>query len=142
MNICRFLQSIYGRDTRAAQVINILLSGLWAITLYLHSRSFLLLELPETVQGCLTDTLIMALLATIFGVVGLVTKGRRHQIFKFFGLSLGAVFYGVLANGYFSAYPPLEMMLVICVALVVWFSGGLLYIVQCEGLDGKYTSRS
>lgn len=140
--LCRILQTVYGRDTQSAQVVNILLCSIWAITLWLHSRGFIILSLPTVVQHGVYDVIVVAVLATVFGAMGLVTKGQRHQVLKFFGLSLGALFFGILANGYFSAYPPLDMMLVICLSLVVWFVGGLLYIVKCEGIDGRFTARS
>lgn len=138
MALCKILRTVYGRDTRSAQVVNILLSGLWAFLLWLHYRGVLLLDIPTVVSQGVVETMVVAILATVFSLVGLVTKGKRHQLFKFFGLSLGAVFYSILANGYFSAYPPLEMMLVISVSLALWFAGGLLYIAKCEGLDGSF----
>lgn len=139
---CKILQTVYGRDTRSAQVVNILLCGIWTIALWLHSRGMIILALPTVIEQNVYDVAIVAISATVFGVMGLVTKGKRHQVLKFFGLSLGALFFGILANGYFSAYPPLDMMLVICLSLVVWLVGGLLYIVRCEGIDGKFTARS
>lgn len=84
------------------------------------------------------DLLLVATISTLFSAIGLVTKGRRHQVIKFFGISLGAVLQGVLANGYFTVYPPLEVMLVINLAVVFWFLGALLYIAKCEGFDGNY----
>lgn len=77
----------------------------------------------------------------IFSVLGMLTNGRQHQVIKFFGLSLGAVLQGILANGYFTVYPPLEVMLVINLAVAFWFIGALLYIAKCEGLDGIYTRK-
>lgn len=139
---CKILQTVYGRDTRSAQMVNILLCGLWAITLWLHSQGTIILALPAVIGQGVYDVAIVAITATIFSTMGLVTKGQRHQVLKFFGLSLGALFFGILANGYFSAYPPLDMMLVVCLSLVVWLVGGLLYIVRCEGIDGKFTARS
>lgn len=136
--LCKFLHRIYGRDTRSAQVVNISWSGGWAIVLWLHSQQIVTLKLPNILEQSLTDVMLVAILASMFSIMGLVTKGKRHQVLKFFGLSLGAVFYGILANGFFSAYPPLDMMLAMCLFLVVWFTLGLLYILRCEGFDGTY----
>lgn len=135
---CKILQTIYGRDTRSAQMVNILFCGIWAIALWLHSRGTIILALPVVVNHGIFDVIIVALAATVFGVMGLVTKGQRHQVIKFFGISLGAVLQGVLANGYFTVYPPLEVMLVINLAVFFWFLGALLYIAKCEGFDGNY----
>lgn len=136
--LCKFLHRIYGRDTRSAQVVNISWSGVWAIVLWLHSQQIVTLKLPNILEQSLTDVMLVAILASMFSIMGLVTKGKRHQVLKFFGLSLGAVFYGILANGFFSAYPPLDMMLAMCLFLVFWFALGLLYILRCEGIDGTY----
>lgn len=136
--LCKFLHRIYGRDTRSAQVVNISWSGVWAMVLWLHSQQIVTLKLPNILEQSLTDVMLVAILASMFSIMGLVTKGKRHQVLKFFGLSLGAVFYGILANGFFSAYPPLDMMLAMCLFLVVWFALGLLYILRCEGIDGTY----
>lgn len=136
--LCKFLHRIYGRDTRSAQVVNISWSGVWAMVLWLHSQQIVTLKLPNILEQSLTDVMLVAILASMFSIMGMVTKGKRHQVLKFFGLSLGAVFYGILANGFFSAYPPLDMILAMCLFLVVWFSLGLLYILRCEGIDGTY----
>lgn len=141
MKLCQTLNFFYGRDTRPAQTVNLCFSGLWTVLLILHSNKVLLLDIPMLIQGNIQDVAFVGLLTTVFAFIGLLTKGRRHQVFKAFGLSLGAVFYGILANGYFSEYPPLEMMLVICLTLMLWFLGGLLYIFKCEGIDGKFTDR-
>ena len=136
---CSLLNSIYGRDTRSAQVLNILFSGLWVIGLSLHTTGIVLLDLPSIMIPSVNDLLLVATISTLFSASGLMTKGKRHQVLKFFGLSLGAVLQGVLANGYFTVYPPLEVMLVINLAVVFWFLGALLYITKCEGFDGKFT---
>ena len=139
---CNLLNSIYGRDTRSAQVLNILFSGLWVIGLSLHTTGIVLLDLPSIMIHGVRDLLVVSVASMVFSSIGLVTKGRQHQVLKFFGLSLGAVLQGILANGYFTVYPPLEVMLVINLAVVFWFLGALLYITKCEGFDGKFTRKS
>ena len=139
--LCNFLNAIYGRDTRSAQVLNIIFSGLWVIGLSLHTLGIVLLDLPSIMLSGINDLLVVASLSTAFSAIGLVAKGRQHQVLKFFGLSLGAVLQGVLANGYFTVYPPLEVMLVINLAVVFWLLGALLYITKCEGFDGKFTHK-
>ena len=139
--LCNLLNTIYGRDTRSAQVLNILFSWLWVIGLALHTTGIVLLDLPSIMLPVVNDLLLVATISTLFSAMGLVTRGRRHQVIKFFGISLGAVLQGVLANGYFTVYPPLEVMLVINLAVVFWFLGALLYIAKCEGFDGKFTRK-
>lgn len=140
--LCNLLNTIYGRDTRSAQVLNILFSGLWVIGLALHSLGVVALDLPEILLTGVHDLFIVAAVSMIFSVLGMLTKGKKHQVIKFYGLSLGAVLQGILANGYFTVYPPLEVMLVINLAVAFWFLGALLYIAKCEGLDGIYTRKS
>ena len=140
--LCNLLNTIYGRDPRSAQVLNILFSGLWVIGLALHSLGVVALDLPEIMLPSVHDLLIVAAVSMIFSVLGMLTTGRQHQVIKFFGLSLGAVLQGILANGYFTVYPPLEVMLVINLAVAFWFIGALLYIAKCEGLNGIYTRKS
>lgn len=139
--LCNLLNYIYGRDTRSAQVLNILFSSLWVIGLLLHRLGVVALDLPEILLQGVHDLFVVAAVSTIFSVLGMLTKGKKHQVIKFYGLSLGAVLQGILANGYFTVYPPLEVMLVINLAVVFWFLGALLYIAKCEGFDGKFTRK-
>lgn len=139
--LCNLLNYIYGRDTRSAQVLNILFSGLWIIGLSLHRLGVIALDLPDILLQGVHDLFIVAAVSTTFSVLGMLTKGKKHQVIKFYGLSLGAVLQGILANGYFTVYPPLEVMLVINLAVVFWFLGALLYITKCEGFDGKFTRK-
>ena len=139
--LCDLLIRAYGRDTRSTQVLNILFSGMWVLGLDLHRLGWLQVDIPVIINNNIDGVTIIALLAMGFSILGFVTKGRRHQVLKFFGLSLGAVLQGVLANGYFTVYPPLEVMLVINLAVVFWLLGALLYITKCEGFDGKFTRK-
>lgn len=139
--LCDLLIRAYGRDTRSTQVLNILFSGMWALGLTMHQLGWLMVDIPTIINTNLDSVIAIAFLALGFSILGFVTKGRRHQVLKFFGLSLGAVLQGILANGYFTVYPPLEVMLVINLAVVFWFLGALLYITKCEGFDGKFTHK-
>jgi len=73
--------------------------------------------------------------ASFFGVIGLVTRGRPHQLFKSFGLVLGALTQAILANGYVSQFPPLDMQMVICAGLSVWYLLAVFYVFRCEGIN-------
>lgn len=136
--LCDLLIRAYGRDTRSTQVLNILFSGMWALGLTMHQLGWLMVDIPAIINTNLDSVIAIAFLALGFSMLGFVTKGRRHQVFKFFGISIGAVLQGVLANGYFTAFPPLEVMLVINLTVLFWFVGALLYIAKCEGFDGKF----
>lgn len=136
MFIKQCFNKIYGRDTRPTQILNVTLCVVWAVMLLLHSHKVLILAIPEPIQHRIGDVVFFAMLSGFFAVLGFMTKGAKHQVFKFFGLSLGAVVQGILANGYFTAYPPLDMMLVVCLAVLTWLFGALIYILRCEGLNG------
>lgn len=137
--LCKILRSIYGQDTRAAQMVNVFMSSVWAFLLSLQYMGWIILDTPSMLNSSMPRIIAIAVLAVVFTVLGFLTSGKQHQVFKCFGLSLGAVFYGILTNGYVSIYPPLDMMLVVCLSISIWFTGGLLYIIRCEGLDGAHS---
>lgn len=139
--LCKVLNTLYGRDTRPAQMLNILFSTMWVVGLSLHLTNVVALDLPAIMLPGVADMLAISVGSLIFSLLGFVTKGQRHQVLKFFGISIGAVLQGILANGYFTMYPPLEVMLVINLVVMFWFLGALLYIARCEGFDGKYTRK-
>lgn len=140
--LCTILRSVYGRDTRAAQMVNVFMSSVWAVLLILHNHGCIILDIPVMINNGIASVTVVAMLAVVFSALGFFTTGKQHQLFKGFGLSLGAVFYGILTNGYVSIYPPLDMMLVVCLSISLWFTGGLLYIMKCEGLDGTHAVKS
>lgn len=135
MFLQKCFNKIYGRDTRPTQILNVTLCVVWAVMLLLHSHKLLTVAIPEPIQHRISDVVFFAMLSSAFTLLGFCTKGVQHQVFKFFGLSLGAVVQGILANGYFTAYPPLDMMLVVCLAVLAWLFGALIYILRCEGLN-------
>ena len=136
--LCTWLNRIYGRDSRSTQVINVVVSALWAIGFLIHSHKIVQLNNPHLLVERLDQFFVFATASALFSLLGLAFKGRQHQVLKFFGLSLGAVLQSILASGYVTSYPPLETMLVINLLMLFWFLGALLYISKCEGFDGKY----
>lgn len=139
--VCYWLNRIYGRDSHSTQVINFLLSTLWAVGLALHLLCIVQLDIPSYIDSRAPQFLGFSVASALFSLLGMMTTRKAHQVIKFFGISLGAVLQGILANGYVSAYPPLETMLVINLAVLFWFLGALLYISRCEGFDGRYSGR-
>lgn len=136
MDICLVLRHIYGEGTKPTRVTNIVLSSIWLCMLILSKLGYVWLFVPPLILEGFRTATIIALFSIVFTVLSLLTEGHRARTFSFFGISLGAVLQGVLANGYVSVYPPLDMMLVLCFAIMVWFVGALLYIVKCEGYYG------
>lgn len=134
--MCRVLYVLFGRDTRAAQVVNVFASALWGLALIIHLYAGVEVELPHHVVDHHYAIFLFVSMTMAFGVAGLLTVQRAHQIFKSFGLILGALLQAVLANGYVTEYPPLDMLIVVCAGLSVWFLLAVFYIFQCEGIDG------
>lgn len=132
---CALLNKLFGRDTRPAQVINIIVSILWFVAFLLHLNDHVEVELPKMVVTNLGVICYMVVATMLFGLVGLFTKGRPHQVFKSFGLVLGALIQAVLANGFVTDYPPLDMLIVICTGLSIWFLLAAFYIFKCEGIN-------
>ena len=130
--LCTWLNRIYGRDSRSTQVINVVVSALWAIGFLIHSQKIVQLNIPHLLVERLDQFFVFATASALFSLLGLAFKGRQHQV------SLGAVLQSIRASGYVTSYPPLETMLVINLLMLFWFLGALLYISKCEGFDGKY----
>lgn len=132
---CSVLYIIFGRDTRPTQVINVVVSLFWAIALALHIYGYMQVELPQQVESYNVALLWIVATTVFFGAIGLVTRGRPHQLFKSFGLVLGALTQAILANGYVSQFPPLDMQMVICAGLSIWYLLAVFYVFRCEGIN-------
>lgn len=132
---CSLLNKLFGRDTRPAQVINMIVSIIWFVAFLLHLNDHVEVELPQMVVTNLSIIGYMVVATVLFGLVGLFTKGRPHQVFKSFGLVLGSLIQAVLANGYVTEYPPLDMLIVVCTGLSIWFLLAAFYIFKCEGIN-------
>lgn len=133
--LCRALTVIFGRDTRPAQVINVAVSSLWGVAFILHTSSCVAVALPPSLVTHNIPLIWFLSAVVLFGVVGLWTRGRTHQVFKSFGLILGALSQAILANGYVTKFPPLDMQIIVCASLSVWFLLAVFYIFRCEGID-------
>ena len=123
---CRILSVLFGRDTRPAQVINLTVSLFWMLALQLQNNNIMAIELPAPIGLGI---------AALFSILGLVTTGRPHQVFKAFGMALGALTQAILANGYVTEFPPLDMQIVVCTGLSVWYLLAVFYIFKCEGIN-------
>lgn len=133
---CATLYTLFGRDTRPTQVINVGVSICWAIALALNLYGVVEVNLPTLVKSHSASLFHLAVVTTFFGAMGLITIGRAHQVFKAFGLVLGALGQAILANGFVSKFPPLDMLMVVCAGLSVWYMLAVLYILKCEGING------
>lgn len=132
---CKILSALFGRDTRPAQVINLTVSLFWVFALQLQSHNIMAIELPAPI---ILNSFVLSIglgIASLFSILGLVNTGRPHQVFKAFGMALGALTQAILANGYVTEFPPLDMQIVVCTGLSVWYLLAVFYIFKCEGID-------
>ncbi len=134
---CAILSLMYGRDTRPAQVLNTLVSVLWAVVLLIQEFDMEAVNIPVMVQSQITTCIWLCAFAVVFATLGLLTHGRPHQIFKTFALLLGALHQAIIANGYVTEYPPLDIQLVVSTVLSVWFMLAVLYVLRCEGINDQ-----
>lgn len=136
---CNVLYLLFGRDTRSTQFINVMVSLAWSLALLLHTTDSVAIELPSPIANKHEPILYFMVATVAFGVVGLATQGRTHQLFKSFGLILGALSQAILANGYVTEFPPLDMQIMACSGLSVWFLLSVFYVFKCEGIDERTT---
>ena len=137
--LCSVLTTMFGRDTRPTQFINVVVSLAWSLALLLHTIGSVAIELPAPIANKHEPIMYFMVATIVFGVIGLATQGRTHQVFKSFGLILGALSQAILANGYVTEFPPLDMHIVVCSGLSVWFLLAVFYIFKCEGIDERTT---
>lgn len=134
---CAILSLMYGRDTRPAQILNTLVSVLWVVLLLIQAFNIEAVNIPVSIQSQIATGIWLCALAVVFAMLGLLTHGRPHQIFKTFALLLGALHQAIIANGYATEYPPLDIQLVVSTVLSVWFMLAVLYVLRCEGINDQ-----
>lgn len=136
--LCKTLSNLYGRDTRTAQIFNVFLSLVWGGSFLLNAVGSVVIALPDNIASpyiAASYFLVVMLLA----IMAIMVQGKAHQVLKAFALMLGSLGQIIIANGYVSSYPPLDMMIYICVLFSLWFGGAVLYICKCEGYDVALT---
>lgn len=132
----KILTKVYGRDTRPVQLLNITISLMWLFVALSDYNNWLSVFLPPTTSEILYQVSFMFSLVVIFTLCNFITNDRIHQITKAFGFALGGLANMIIANSYFTVYPPLDPMLLFCVVLSVWLFGAVFFILQCEGING------
>lgn len=137
MKLCSVLNTIYGRDTRPAQWLNLIIAEVWLGVYLCHSSGLIAFSLPLSVADDINAIAGYFTATFLFSVFALMTVGKVHQVAKAFSFALGALANAIITNGYFSAYPPLDMMLFVSLSLSLWFFGAVFYVLSCEGVDGR-----
>ena len=130
--MCRLLSLIYGRDTRPVTSLNVVMAIIWLV-MYWLTLDGTAVQLPNNHS----EYFVVAVSAVVVVLAPMAVwcECRLRQVTKVFSLTLGALLHAVVANGYISKYPPLDMMMVVSVMFTLLFSGAVLYIFKCEGLD-------
>ena len=68
--LCTWLTRIYGRDSRATQVINVVVSALWAIGFLIHSLKIVQLNIPHLIVARLDQFFVFATASALFSLLG------------------------------------------------------------------------
>lgn len=137
MITCRILNRLYGRDTRPAQCLSMIMSVLWVVMWAGEQSGWFTVYLPATVSAHLSQVIYLFSISLLFSLLGFFTDCRTHQVAKTFGLVLGGLSHIIIANSYATAYPPLDPVLLLCVVLGMWFLGAVFFVLQCEGINGN-----
>lgn len=130
--MCKILYALYGRDTRAAQVLNVIVAIWWATAMLLTYAGWVVFELPSGFGNEFTNELLFVMVLYSVAMVSFQLSGRARKVVKSFALLLGAIWQAIIANMYVSQYPPLSMMMCVSVVLSIWFVGAVFYIAKCE----------
>lgn len=136
MMSCKILSTVYGRDTRPAQWLNICIACMWLLAAGGEYTGWFVVALPATVSAVLSQTALLFGLVLGFSLCNFITVGRIHQITKAFGFALGGLANMIITNSYVSAYPPVDMMLLVSLILSILLFGAVFFILQCEGING------
>lgn len=138
MFVCKTLYTMYGRDTRGTQWLGLFTALIWIAMLSLRHYETVNIFFPSAILASAPSIACFFFIAAAFALIGLYSRGRVHQISKAFGLIIGSLTQAIIANGYVNSYPPLDMMLIVSIALCLWLFGAVCYILRCEGKDGLH----
>ena len=136
MRICDVLSALYGKDTRGAQTLNVVVAAWWGIVLCPWTECSYLLRLPEMLLNGRVFMTSVSLAVLIAAIIKYHTTGRVRQTIKVFSLLLGSMLNLVAANAYVARYPPIDAMMIISLILCLYIFGAVWYVFRCEGIHG------
>lgn len=128
------LHLLFGKGTRAVQVINLSTNVVWFGLLLLTVCTVNQVKIP---YGFITDiwfVIILTGLANIFSIISFFSKYDKRQVLKSAGLIFGSLIQAIIASNYVSQYPPFDPMVIVCSILSTWFLLAVMYIAFVEGL--------
>lgn len=129
---CKLLYALYGKGTRPAQALNIIVAVWWFLVMAINNAGLIMFDIPANLIGYSLSGMMFTLAIIVFGGVSFGFEGKARYITKSFALLLGALWQAIVANMYVSQYPPLSMMMCVSVVLSIWFIGAVFYIAKCE----------
>lgn len=121
--VLRMYAKVFNGRTKAIQVINMMIIGIWSINLFLMFSDSL--DVAEPVLQIATPLLVLNMTALGFGVLSYACQGQRSYALKSASLLLAGVFHAITASTYVLNYPPLRVGLLqeLMFALVFFLSG-------------------
>lgn len=127
------LKLVYGRDTRAAQILNLYVHLIWFIMILIYLFNSNQVNFTGKILTHIPTLIVLSILLIFVILTSLQSINERKQILKIFGLLLGSVIQGIISSGYVNAYPPLDTISIFCISLCFWFAGAALYVIKVEG---------
>lgn len=130
----KVLKSLYGSDTRAVRVFNLLIHIMWAILIIVHISGLADINLPEKISPSFTlilSIIIINLVVTSFTFVNSIYKIKL----KYVSFTLGMSIQALIGIKYATNYPPFDETVLVCTILAVWFFGGALYIKRSNDME-------
>lgn len=121
--VLRMYAKVFNGRTKAIQIINMMLIGIWIVNLALMFADSL--DISEPMLQVATPLLVLNITALGFGVLSYICQGQRSYAFKSASLLLAGVFHAITASTYVLNYPPLRVGLLqeLMFALVFFLSG-------------------
>lgn len=114
---------VFNGRTKAIQVINMLIMGIWVINLLLmYSDAH---DITEPLKQVHTSLLVLNITSFGFGLLSYLCDGQRAYGLKSASLLLAGVFHAITASTYVMNYPPLRVGLLqeLMFAVVFFLSG-------------------
>lgn len=123
------LDAIYGKDTRAVRVLNLLVHLMWCYLIVAHLSGIAVVDLPEKIEP--SFTLLLGLTITNLVVTAFTFAESTWKLrMKYFSFTLGSLTQTLIGLKYATNYPPFDVMVIVCSLLALWFVGGAIYVKQ------------
>lgn len=136
MRVCEVLSALYGKDTRSAQTLNVVVAAWWGFVMCPGSEWLSILHLPTALLNGRDFVFGVSLAILLSAITKHYTTGRVRQTIKVFSLLFGTMLTMVVANAYVARYPPIDVMMVVNFILCLYIFGAVWFVFRCEGIYG------